>query len=160
MSFKIRYRQESPPAWTQEAYRPPCSKYTLCCSSWGYPLPRFGWGVVPPSPSRPEKEYPPVRTGQGYPPSGRMGVPSPGSQMGINPPSPRNVNRHIPVKSVPSLILRMRPVTITLKNDIISNHVSWSLIHQHFHFISKARSKTAFLKVGSWSVSHREKTIG
>ena len=27
-------RQESPPAWTQEAYCPPCSKYSLCCPNW------------------------------------------------------------------------------------------------------------------------------
>ena len=27
-------RQESPPAWTQEAYRPPCRKYSLCCPNW------------------------------------------------------------------------------------------------------------------------------
>ena len=38
--------QESPSAWTQEAYRPPRSKYSLCCSVWRegrgtYP----GWGV-------------------------------------------------------------------------------------------------------------------
>ena len=32
-------KQESPPAWMQEAYCPPRSKYTLCCSSWGYPRP-------------------------------------------------------------------------------------------------------------------------
>ena len=37
-------KQESPPAWTQEAYRPPRSKYLLCCSdSWGY-LPWLGGG--------------------------------------------------------------------------------------------------------------------
>ena len=33
--FETRSRQESPPAWTQEAYRPPHSKCLLCCSvSW------------------------------------------------------------------------------------------------------------------------------
>ena len=31
---KLR-EQESPPAWTQEAYQPPRSKYTLCCSCPG-----------------------------------------------------------------------------------------------------------------------------
>ena len=44
-------KQESPPAWTQEAYRPPRSKYTLCCSSRGYPPNRGqipGWGPAPP----------------------------------------------------------------------------------------------------------------
>ena len=33
--MEIYHKQESPPAWTQEAYRPPCSKCSLCCSvSW------------------------------------------------------------------------------------------------------------------------------
>ena len=31
--------QESPPAWKQEAYRLPRSKYMLCCSGRGTPLP-------------------------------------------------------------------------------------------------------------------------
>ena len=39
-------KQESAPAWTQEAYRPPRSKCSLCCSvSWqreGYPI-HPGW---------------------------------------------------------------------------------------------------------------------
>ena len=33
------FKQESPPAWTQGAYRLSRSKYTLCCSGRGYPLP-------------------------------------------------------------------------------------------------------------------------
>ena len=28
---KFTCKQESPPAWTQEAYRPPCSEYSFCC---------------------------------------------------------------------------------------------------------------------------------
>ena len=32
--WKIRIEQESPPAWTQEAYRPPCSEYSFCCPTW------------------------------------------------------------------------------------------------------------------------------
>ena len=35
--WKHFHEQESPPAWTQEAYRPPCSKYTLCWSGGGTP---------------------------------------------------------------------------------------------------------------------------
>ena len=31
LSVKINWKQESPPAWTQEAYRPPCSEYSFCC---------------------------------------------------------------------------------------------------------------------------------
>ena len=35
MQPKFTWQQESPPAWTQEAYRPPRNKYTLCCSCLG-----------------------------------------------------------------------------------------------------------------------------
>ena len=57
--------QESPPAWTQEAYRPPCSKYSLCCPNWvpprqGTPQPGYPLARVPPQPG-----YPPS---QGTPP--------------------------------------------------------------------------------------------
>ena len=47
---QIQSKQESP-AWTQEAYRSPRSKYTLCCSGRGYPTAREGGTpleVVPP----------------------------------------------------------------------------------------------------------------
>ena len=37
-------KQESPPAWTQEAYRPPCSEYSFCCPILaGPPPPRLDW---------------------------------------------------------------------------------------------------------------------
>ena len=53
-------KQESPPAWTQEAYRPPCSKHSLCCPNWvtwpGLPPTR-----VPPLPGYPPPGYPPAR---------------------------------------------------------------------------------------------------
>ena len=68
---KMMFWQESPPAWTQEAYRPPCSKYSLCCPNWvplpGYPpiltwlggtLPGFPLGRVPP-----QAGYPPPPAG-------------------------------------------------------------------------------------------------
>ena len=42
---KPSFKQESPPAWTQEAYRPPRSKCSLCPRSGGYPVP--GPGGVP-----------------------------------------------------------------------------------------------------------------
>ena len=54
-------RQESPPAWTQEAYRPLCSKYSLCCPNWVSPPAR-----VPPSQGTPQPGYPPW---PGYPPA-------------------------------------------------------------------------------------------
>ena len=50
--MKKKVQQESFPAWTQEAYRPPPSKYTLCCSvSWGvpHPVPNGGGGLPPSS---------------------------------------------------------------------------------------------------------------
>ena len=43
---KNKFQQESPPAWTQEAYRPPRSKYTVCCSDGGGGYPLLG-GLVP-----------------------------------------------------------------------------------------------------------------
>ena len=72
--------QERPPAWTQEAYRPPCSKYSLCCPNW---VPPPGQGTPParvpplarvpppagyaPCQGTPPAEYPPW---QGTPPAG------------------------------------------------------------------------------------------
>ena len=35
-SYKTIYKEEIPPVGTQEVYCPPHSKYTLCCSGWGY----------------------------------------------------------------------------------------------------------------------------
>ena len=64
-------KQESPPAWTQEAYRPPCSEYSFCCPTW---VPPPGGVRVPPrgGPGTPPGGYP-VRYppgGSGYPPGG------------------------------------------------------------------------------------------
>ena len=39
--------QESPPAWTQEAYRPPYSKYSLYCPNWVAPPSWLGRGGYP-----------------------------------------------------------------------------------------------------------------
>ena len=59
-------KQESPPAWTQEAYRPPCSEYSFCCPTRG--------GVrVPP------------QGGSGYPPRGGSGSPPGGTWPGSPP---------------------------------------------------------------------------
>ena len=58
-SSLIEYRndekQESPPAWTQEAYRPPRSKYSLCSPYPG----------VPPPPEQPGLGYPPGQDWEG-----------------------------------------------------------------------------------------------
>ena len=37
--FQKIWEQESPPAWTQEAYRPPCSEYSFCCPILADPPP-------------------------------------------------------------------------------------------------------------------------
>ena len=81
-------KQESPPAWTQEAYRPPCSEYSFCCSP-GYP-PRGGV---------PDRVPPGVRVPPGgvpdrdpTPPGGYLtrvpprGVPDPGTPGGVRVP--------------------------------------------------------------------------
>ena len=83
--------QESPPAWTQEAYRPLCSKYSLCCPNWvpprgGYPV-RYHPGGVPGPPPRggtrsgtpPGVPRPPPPGGGagGYPEPPPGGVPGP-----------------------------------------------------------------------------------
>ena len=68
---------ESPPAWTQEAYRPRCSEYSFCCPNWvpptwpgGYPtwVPPLA-RVPPPARVPPRPGYPPSRLDlAGYPP--------------------------------------------------------------------------------------------
>ena len=63
--------QESP-AWTQEAYRPPCSEYSFCCPNWVPPSrvpPVLTWpeGTLP---GTPPSRLPPSRTPQ-------QGTPSP-----------------------------------------------------------------------------------
>ena len=79
--------QESPPAWTQEAYRPPCSEYSFCCPTWVPPPSR-----VPPHPDLaggggvPDQGTPPP----GYPPHPDLagGVPDQGTPPARVPPHP------------------------------------------------------------------------
>ena len=88
------------------AYRPPRSKCSLCCclligrgvphpvmDGGGVPHPDLGWVPSPPPQSRPGMGYP-------LPPPAGWGT----------PPPPRNVYRHTPAKTVPSLVLRTRAV--------------------------------------------------
>ena len=93
-------KQESPPAWTQEAYRPPCSKYSLCCPNWVPPRPDLAGGVpwlgtppgrVPLRQGTPWVGYP---SPAGYPPAGlppgRVSpgrVPPAGYPLGRVPPN-------------------------------------------------------------------------
>ena len=83
-----RKEQESPPAWTQEAYHPPCSEYSFCCPNWVPPWPGWGRGTLPGySPG----SVPPSWPG-GYPiwvPPGRVppaGYPPAGYPPGRVPP--------------------------------------------------------------------------
>ena len=83
-------KQESPPAWTQEAYRPPCSEYSFCCPT--RVPPPGGGGTWPGHPPRgvPDPGTPPGgSTWAGYPPGGYLtrvpplgGVPDPGPPGG------------------------------------------------------------------------------
>ena len=116
----ILFKQESPPAWTQEAYRPPCSEYSFCCptrvpppggGTWpGYPPPppRGGggggtgpgsppgggtWPGYPPQGGVPDPGTPPWGgTRSGYPPGGGGGVPDPGTP----PPPPGGYLTRVP----------------------------------------------------------------
>ena len=80
-SDRNQSQEESSPAWTQQTYRPPRSKYMLCCSGWsalppvptldgGNPMLTWVGGATPP----------PRQEGWGYPP------PKPVSQMVVPPP--------------------------------------------------------------------------
>ena len=93
MGIEYIYQQESPPAWTQEAYRLPCSNYSLCCPNWVPPLAR-----VPPRPGYPPwPRYPP---GQGTPPARvppGQGTPRPGYPPGQGTPP----GQGIPLARVP-----------------------------------------------------------
>ena len=87
---KHRCKQESPPAWMQEAYCPPCIEYSLCCPTWVPPLSWPGGGTMPggvPDQGTPPAGYPLA----GYPPAGYplAGYPSPrqGTPPAGYPPS-------------------------------------------------------------------------
>ena len=85
------------PTWTLDGASP---------ISWmGYPLPGPGMGYFPQSAWW---GTPHLNLGSGTP------FPLPGPGMWY-PPSPRNVDRQIPVKTVPSLVLRTRAVKISVK---------------------------------------------
>ena len=79
---QIYVRQESPPAWTQEAYRPPCSKYSLCCPILADPPPA---GPDPPSPSPAGPDPPPSPLAGPDPP--RLDL-TPAPRLDLTPPRP------------------------------------------------------------------------
>ena len=76
------YIQESPPAWTQEAYRPPCSKYFLCCAILADPPPRLDLTPPPAGPDPP----PPSWTWPTPPPPAGPDPPLP-LQLDLTPPA-------------------------------------------------------------------------
>ena len=113
--------QESPPAWTQEAYRPSCSEYSFCCSIL----------VDPPLPS--PTNPPPPRSGPQLadPPTFPAGwtPPSPFS-AGWPPPPPPQVwtdkqkwNYYLPV------VLRTRAVKTSWKCVSLKIHFT----HQYYN---------------------------
>ena len=100
-------KQESPPAWTQEAYRPPCSEYSFCCPTrvpprggtqvrvppWGGTQTPRGRGYpglgTPPGawvPPHLDLGTPPPQGGLGTPPGGSGYPPGGGTQTWVPPP--------------------------------------------------------------------------
>ena len=118
--------QESPPAWTQVAYRPPCSEYSFCCPTWvpppgGYPDPPGGYpvryllGGYPVRYPRGVRVPPQGGTQTGTPLGGvpgqvpPRGLPRPpgGTQSGTPrgvPGTPRGVPDQIPPRGVPDRV--------------------------------------------------------
>ena len=69
--------QESPPAWTQQAYRPPCFEYSFCCPIRVPPQVGYPTGRLPPLTRVPVHLSVPHLAGHGriYPPAGPGRVP-------------------------------------------------------------------------------------
>ena len=95
-------QQESHPAWTQEAYRPPCSEYSFCCPILAAPP---GWLTPPP----------------GWPPPQLTDTP-PGW-----PPPCEQTDRHVSKHYLP-VVLRTRAVmnaSATFRCPICSRAMRW-----------------------------------
>ena len=91
-------QQESPPAWTQEAYRMPCIEYSFCCPTWVLPPHAdlaMGGGTWPGSPLA---GYPPWLDLAGYSPNLTWsgGVPDQGT-----PPPPSRVPPQLDLAGYP-----------------------------------------------------------
>ena len=103
--LSFQHTQESPPAWTQEAYRPPCSEYSFCCPTrvpppGGVPdrvtppggyltrVPPLGGDLtrVPPLGGVPDLGTPPGSTWLGTPLGGVSGYPPGGGYLTGYPP--------------------------------------------------------------------------
>ena len=109
----IYVQQDSSPAWTQEAYRPPCSKYSLCCPILADPPPPPHRLDLTPPPVGPD---PPPRLdltppGWTWPP--RLDLTPPGwtwppQLAGPDPPC-EQTDRHVSKHNLP-VVLRTRAV--------------------------------------------------
>ena len=109
-NIQNQIKQESPPAWTQEAYRPPHSKYMLCWSCggdtpcWGVPPVQTWERGIPHQldgvPSCPD-------LGRGYP-RPDLGSGTPHQLDGVAPPPRYELTDKL--KILPFPILRMRAV--------------------------------------------------
>ena len=99
---KIKWEQESPPAWTQEAYHPPCSKYSLCCPVLADPPlsagpdPPVSWTWSPP----------PQSAGPDPPPTDHW--PPLLSRLADLPPPPRGQTNTCENSTFPSYYVRGR----------------------------------------------------
>ena len=98
-------QQESPPAWTQEAYRPPCSEYSFCCPTrvpprGGYLTQVPPWGVRVPPGGVPDPGTPPGGTWPGYPPGG-SGYPPGGYLTRVPPRGGLGTPRGVPDPGTP-----------------------------------------------------------
>ena len=116
------HQQESPPAWTQEAYRLPCSKCSLCCSKGG--TPSQVWGGLP-HPMVGGTPLPHPRS-KGVP-HPRVGVPHPRSRDPI--PGWRGVPSHVLMWSVPWVPPPSRPSQGGTPGTTPSSPPGWGTPH-------------------------------
>ena len=115
-------KQESPPAWTQEAYWPQPIKYSICYPvQGGYPIPAGGylrWGTPWPG-QMGVLEGVPLGPGWGTPLSDLAGVPPCQTWLGY-PPAPGEDR----LKTLPSLVLRTWSVIIVIPSIILRTGLS------------------------------------
>ena len=137
-------KQESPPAWTQEAYRPPCSEYSFCCPTWVSPpilTWRGGTRSVPPrggtwSGTPPARVPPRGGTRSGTPPArvppllphGILG--NVAKHYGIWVPPP-GVDRQTKWNYYLPVVLRTRAVITFFRRNIFTDNISTVTLHRH-----------------------------
>ena len=80
------HKQESPPAWTQEAYRLPCSEYSFCCPTWVPPI--LTWPGGYPARGVPYLGNPLAEYSPSWPRGTLPGYPWQGTLPGRVPPTP------------------------------------------------------------------------